>query len=82
MARNNSNDWVKFLDQAMNIYLKRKHRTIEMSPIEGDKDENEIKIRSTYLQRYNKAGFKKKKENISVGDTVRLFKEWGNFHRG
>ena len=82
MARNNSNDWVKFLDQAMNIYLKRKHRTIKMSPIEGDKDENEIKIRSTYLQRYNKAGFKKKKEKFSVGDTVRLFKERGNFHRG
>ena len=82
MAANKSKEWVKFLDQAMKIYLNRRHRTIKMSPIEGDKDENEVKIRSTYLKRYIKAGLKMKKPKFSVGDTVRLFKERGNFHRG
>ena len=53
-----------------------------MSPIEGDKDENEVEICSTYLKKYIKAGLKLKKPKFYVGDTVRLFKERGNFHRG
>ena len=53
-----------------------------MSPIEGEKVENEIKIWSTYLKRYIKAGLKMKRPKFSVGDTVRLFEEQGNFHRG
>ena len=35
MRKNNSYEWVRFLDQAMNIYLHRKHRTIKMSPMEA-----------------------------------------------
>ena len=45
MKKNNSYEWVRFLDQAMNIYLNRKHTTIKMSPLEAEKDENEIKVR-------------------------------------
>ena len=82
MSHNRSLEWVKFLDQAMKIYLNRKHRTIKMSPIEGDKDENEVEIRNTYLKKYIKAGLGMKKPKYSVGDTVRIFKERGNFHRG
>ena len=33
MHYNRSLKWVQFLDQAMKIYLNRKHRTIKMSPI-------------------------------------------------
>ena len=43
MAKNNSLNWVGYIDQALKIYLNRKHRTIQMSPIEGDKEENEKK---------------------------------------
>ena len=82
MTKNRSMEWVKFLDQAMKIYLNRKHRTIKITPIEGDMDENEMKIRSTYMEKYFKARMKMKRPKFSVGDTVRLFKERGNFHRG
>ena len=58
MAKNNSLEWVKYIDQAMKIYLSRKHRTIGMSPYEGDKAENEDEIRQQYLKRYIKSNIK------------------------
>ena len=82
MKHNNSYQWTKFIDQAMKIYLNRKHRTIKMSPLEAEKDENESIVRRTYWLRYLKAGEKKKKPKFSVGDSVRIFKERGTFHRG
>lgn len=82
MRKNNSYEWVKFLDQAMKIYLNRKHRTIKMSPLEAEKAENEIKVRGIYLERYRKADLKRQKVEFSVGDTVRIFKKRGTFHRG
>ena len=82
MRKNNSYEWVKFLDQAMKIYLNRKHRTIKMSPLEAEKPENEIKVRRIYLERYRKADFKRQKVKFSVDDTVRIFKKRGTFHRG
>ena len=82
MKKNNSYEWVRFLDQAMNIYLKRKHMTIKMSPLEAEKDENEIKVRRTYFEKYRKADKKPQKVKFSVGDSVRIYKERGTFHRG
>ena len=66
----------------MEIYLNRKHRTIKMTPIEAEKDENEIKVRQTYFERYRNAEMKKQKIKFSVGDTVRIYKQRGTFHRG
>ena len=60
MAKNNTLSWVKYIDQAMEIYLKRKHRTIGMSPIEGDKKKNEKYIRELYKNKYDKLNKKKK----------------------
>ena len=74
MAKNNSLEWVKYIDQAMKIYLNRKHRTIGISPIEGDKVENEDKLRKKYLDRYIKSNLKKRKPKFKVGETVRI---WG-----
>ena len=82
MAKNNSYEWSKYLDQAMNIYLNRKHRTIKMSPIEAEKEENGDKILQIYIKKYIKAGLKVKKHKFSVGDTVRIWKNRGTFHRG
>ena len=82
MKENNSYEWTKFLDQAMNIYLHRKHRTIKMSPLEAEKDENEAIVRRTYFEKYRKAEMKTKKPKSSVGDSVRIFNERGTFHRG
>ena len=44
MTYNNSLTWVKYIDQAMEIYLNMKARTIGMSPLEGDKKDNEKDI--------------------------------------
>ena len=82
MRVNNSYEWVRFLNQAMNIYLNRKHRTIQMSPLEAEKDENEIKVRRTYFEKYRKVDMKPQKVKFSVGDSVRIYKERGTFHRG
>ena len=82
MAKNNSLTWVKYIDQAMKIYLNRKHRTIGMSPLEGDKKTREKEIRQTYLKRYKKSNEKRIKPKFSIGDTVRIWAERGQFHRG
>ena len=82
MRKNNSYEWTKFLDQAMNIYLNRNHRTIKMSPLEAEKEENQIKVRQTYFEKYIKAGIKKQRVKFSVGESVRIYKERGTFHRG
>ena len=82
MAKNNSNEWTKFIDQAMKIYLNRKHRTIKMSPLEAEKNENEKVVRRTYFERYVASGSKKCKPKYKVGDSVRIWKARGTFHRG
>lgn len=82
MRKNNSYEWTKYLDQAMYIYLNRKHRTIKMTPSEAEKDENEKEVRRTYFEKYVKAGLKTQKPKFSKGDSVRIFKERGTFHRG
>ena len=66
----------------MKIYLNRKHRTIGMSPIEGDRDKNERKIRKVYFKKYMTSNLKKTKPKFKVGDSVRIFAERGQFHRG
>ena len=82
MRKNNSYEWVRFLEQAMKIYLNRKHRTIKMSPMEAEKNENEIKVRRTYFEKYSMANMKSRKVKFSVGDSVRIYKARGTFHRG
>ena len=82
MAKNNSLEWTKYIDQAMKIYLSRKHRTIGMSPIEGDIEDNENDVRQKYLETYIKSNLSKKKPKFSVGDTVRIWGDRGQFHRG
>ena len=46
-----------------------------MSPIEGDKEENENKLFKIYLERYNKSNLKKKNTKFKVGETVRIWSE-------
>ena len=82
LKKNNSYEWVRFLDHAMKIYLNRKHRTIKMTPIEGEKDVNEKKLRKIYLERYRNADLKRQRAKFSVGDSVRIYKQRGTFHRG
>ena len=82
MAYNHTYEWVKYLDDAMHIYLNRKHSAIKMAPIEADKKINEEYVRSQFLIKYNKAKEKKVKPKYKLGDTVRIWKEKGTFDRG
>ena len=82
MNQQNTFEWVKLLDSAMKIYLNRTHRTIKMSPLEGEKEENEPIIRRIYFEKYMKVHKKKQNPKFAVGEKVRIFKERGKFHRG
>ena len=72
LDKNESFRWIDFLDKAMKIYNNRKHTTIKLSPIEGEKGENEASVRRVFLKRYSKAGIKPPKPKYKVGDTVRI----------
>ena len=82
LDKNESFRWIDFLDKAMKIYNNRKHTTIKLSPIEGEKGENEASVRRVFLKRYSKAGIKPPKPKYKVGDTVRIWKFKRVFDRG
>ena len=48
MNQHNTYEWTKLLDKALKIYLNRKHRTIHMTALEAEKDENESIVRRIY----------------------------------
>lgn len=75
-------EWTKYLNQALKIYNSRYHRTIRMAPIEAEKPENEQKVRSSFYEKYQKAGMNKQKPKFKINDEVRIFTEKGNFDRG
>ena len=82
MAHNRSLKWVSFIDQAMRIYLNRKHSTIGMSPLEAEKASNSSIVRKNLLAFFHRRGGKKKKPKFAVNDTVRIWKKRLTFHRG
>ena len=82
MANYNSYAWTNLLPQAMQIYLNRKHRTIQMSPHDAEKNENQKKLKKLYSTKYEKAENDKKKPKFKVGETVRIWLKRTTFHRG
>ena len=70
MAKNNSSNWVKYIDQAKTIYLNRKQRRIGMSPLNGNKKTNEKDIQQIYFEKHVKLDNAKK--TFSIGDTVKI----------
>ena len=82
MTQYRSYEWTKLLPQAMKIYLNRTHRTIEMSPLDAEKDESEEKLKETYIEIYKKAEENRSKPKFKVGDLVRIFVKRSTFHRG
>lgn len=79
---NNTNNWISILDDVKKIYHNRYHRTIKMSPLDAEKDENQAKLRGIYAAKYSKAEMKRKKPKFKVGDTVRISILRTNFSRG
>ena len=82
MAKNRTLKWTEYLNQAMQIYLHRKHRTIGMSPIKAEQDENEDLVRKNLLIFFQKNSRKKTKPKFSLNDTVRIWSKRRTFQRG
>ena len=82
MAHNRSLKWSSYIDQAMQIYLNRKHSTIGMSPAEAEKVSNSAVVRKNLLAFFHKRGRKKKRPKFAVNDTVRIWKKRLTFQRG
>ncbi len=82
MAKHRNLKWTNYITKAMNIYLNRKHRTIGMSPILAEQDDNEVIVRKNLLKFFHKRGLKKQKPKFQINDTVRIWSQRRTFHRG
>ena len=82
MAHNRTLIWFQYIEQAMDIYLKREHSTIGMSPLEAEKEENSVQVRKNLLSFFHKRGLRRRKPKFKVNDTVRIWKKRGTFQRG
>ena len=76
-----NNKWVDFVDDLVEQYNTRKHRTIGMKPI--DVNESNVKI---VLHRIRTANYYKTQEKVKpkfkIGDVVRISKEKHVFEKG
>ena len=87
MEQNNSLRWIEFLPQALDIYHRRRHRALKMSPDEADQVKNHNKILRQNLKRYAKFDKKKHLKNkkpakFKKGQFVKLFRKKGAFTKG
>lgn len=83
MDYKSTNRWIDCIDQAMKIYLNRKHSTIKMSPLEAEDPKNENEVRRNLFIFFNKnSHLKPQKQKFFVGDTVRVWKYKRSFKRG
>jgi len=82
MAKNRNLKWSNYIDQAMEIYLNRKHRTIKMSPKLAELNENEDIVRKHLIEFFYKNRKQKQKNKLQVDDTVRIWSQKRTFQRG
>ena len=83
MEYKSTNRWIDCIEQAMKIYLSRKHSTIKMSPLEAEKPINESKVRQNLTIFFSKnSRLKPQKQKFQVGDKVRVWKFHRTFKRG
>ena len=83
MEYKSTNRWIDCIDNAMKIYLNRKHRTIKMTPLEAEKPINESIVRQNLSDFFSKnSRLKPQKQKFQVGDKVRVWKFHRTFKRG
>ena len=83
MEYKSSSRWIDCIDQAMEIYLNKKHSTIKMSPLEGEKSQNEALVRRNLFDFFTKnSRTRPQKQKFNVGDKVRVWKYHRTFKRG
>ena len=82
MAANRTWKWTDYVEQAMKIYLTRKHSTIGMSPLQAEKENNASEVRQNLFKFFQKGRKIKSKPKYKLNDTVRIWKEKHIFQRG
>lgn len=85
MTEKQSSRYIDHLDDIVEVYNKRGHRTLKyMSPDEAELEENWAFVREALNEKYSKIVHlkKKKKPKYSLGDVVRLKLEKRVFARG
>ena len=70
MHHHKTNRWVDLLEDMVNIYNSRKHRTIQMRPKDAEKNENQRTLQRIYRERYNLISTQKPR--FKKGQLVRL----------
>ena len=87
MDYNNSIKWSQFVQQALDIYTHRYHKTLKMSPDEAEMPANHDKVLRLNLKRYAKfdrikARKNKKIPKFHLGQIVKIFGKRNMFTRG
>lgn len=82
MASKRSWKWTDYIEQAMKIYLNRKHSTIGMSPVQAEKENNAAEVRQNLFKFFQKGRKIKSQPKYKLNDTVRIWKEKHIFQRG
>ena len=71
MTQNNTKNYIAVLDQLVESYNSRYHRTIRMSPNQAEKPENSAKVREVLGIRLHKA---MEKPAYELGESVRILR--------
>ena len=74
----NTNNWINMIGDLISKYNNTKHSTIEMTPVEGSKKENEAYI----IGSRKPINVENKKNKFVVGDRVRISRIKGIFEKG
>ena len=88
MEHENSLRWIDFLEDSLEIYHNRRHRTLKMTPSEAaDNEKNQRQIMRTNLKQYSmfdriRFGKNKKRTKFKQGDFVKIIKHKGPFTKG
>jgi len=81
MTENETNRYVDVLQDLVKSYNNRKHRMINMTPNEAEKNENNEHLQINLLQQKQVEQIKTRKPQLQAGEYVRIAKQKGKFSR-
>jgi hypothetical protein len=81
MTENETNRYIDVLQQLVNTYNNRKHRMINMTPLEAELNENNEHLKLNMIQQKQLEQVKNKKPRFTVDSYVRIAKQKGKFSR-
>jgi hypothetical protein len=81
MTENETNRYIDVLQDLVKSYNTRKHRMINTSPLQAEKNENNQHLQINLLQQQQLEKIKTQKPKLKVGDYVRIAKQKGKFSR-